>query len=201
MGQAATPPPKDGGTAHLSVIDAEGNAVALTTTVNTWFGAKLLAGDTGIVLNNQMDDFSLAPGVANAFGLQGTAQNAIAPGKRPLSSMSPTLVLDERGVKLAVGGAGGPTIISGTLQALLNVLDGGLDAQAASAAPRIHHQWQPDVLVVESEIAPDVIEALARRGHKPVPRGPVGLVNLIVRTQDGLEAAAEFRSGGAPAGY
>ncbi|HEY0708602.1 MAG TPA: gamma-glutamyltransferase [Polyangia bacterium] len=205
MGPAATPPPKDGGTAHLSVIDAEGNAVALTTTVNTWFGAYLAAGKTGIVLNNQMDDFSFAPGVANAFGLQGTAQNAIAPGKRPLSSMSPTLVIDDGGVRIAVGGAGGPTIISGTLQVLLNVLDGKMDAQAASAAPRVHHQWQPETLVAEPEIPLDVVEGLTRRGHKTGQIGNVGvvvgLVNVIVRTQNGLEAAAEFRSGGAPAGY
>ncbi|HEY0712233.1 MAG TPA: gamma-glutamyltransferase, partial [Polyangia bacterium] len=201
MGPAATAPPKDGGTAHLSVIDAEGNAVALTTTVNTWFGAHLAAGKTGIVLNNEMDDFSLAPGVANAFGLQGTAQNAIAPGKRPLSSMSPTLVVDDNGVRIAVGGAGGPTIISSTLQVLLNVLDGKLDAQAASAAPRVHHQWQPDVLATEPEIPIDVLEGLTRRGHKTMPRESLGMVNVIVRTPQGLEAAAEFRSGGAPAGY
>ena len=91
-----------------------------------------------------MDDFSIAPGTPNAFGLVGNAQNAVAPGKRPLSSMSPTVVLEGDAVKMVVGGAGGPTIISGTLQVLLNVLDGKLDAQAASAAPRIHHQWQPD---------------------------------------------------------
>jgi gamma-glutamyltranspeptidase/glutathione hydrolase len=205
MGPATPSPPKDGGTAHLSVIDAEGNAVALTSTVNTWFGAYLAAGKTGIVLNNQMDDFSFAPGVANAFGLQGTAQNAIAPGKRPLSSMSPTLVIDDGGVRVALGGAGGPTIISGTLQVLLNVLDGKMDAQAASAAPRVHHQWQPDTLVGEPEIPLDVLEGLTRRGHKLGQIGTVGLVvsmvNVIIRTQDGLEAAAEFRSGGAPAGY
>jgi gamma-glutamyltranspeptidase / glutathione hydrolase len=206
LGASAGPPPKPGGTAHLSVIDAEGNAVALTTTVNLWFGARLLAGRTGIVLNNEMDDFSISPETPNAFGLVGSAQNAIAPGKRPLSSMSPTIVLKDGAVKLVVGGAGGPTIISGTLQVLLNVLDQGLDAQAASAAPRIHHQWKPEVLVAESDIPRDVVQGLERRGHKVSPppaaaRDGLGFVNVIVRTEQGLEAAAEFRSGGAPAGY
>jgi gamma-glutamyltranspeptidase/glutathione hydrolase len=190
-----------GGTAHLSVIDAEGNAVALTTTVNTWFGARLIAGRTGIVLNNQMDDFSIAPDTPNSFGLVGGAQNAVAPGKRPLSSMSPTIVLRDDAVKLVVGGAGGPTIISGVLQVMLNVLDQKLDAQAASAAPRMHHQWRPESLVLEPDIAPDVASALERRGHKIERRDGLGFVNVLVRNDRELEAAAELRSGGAPAGY
>ena len=148
-----------------------------------------------------MDDFSIAPDAPNAFGLVGTAQNAVAPGKRPLSSMSPTIVLDGEAVKMVVGGAGGPTIISGTLQVILNVLDFKLDAQAASAAPRIHHQWQPETLKYEADIAQDVVDGLTRRGHKTAVQDPITLVNVIVRTADGLEAASEFRSGGAPAGY
>jgi gamma-glutamyltranspeptidase / glutathione hydrolase len=201
MGATSAPPPKPGGTAHLSVIDSEGNAVALTTTVNTWFGAHLLAGRTGIVLNNQMDDFSLAPDTPNAFGLVGSAQNAVAPGKRPLSSMSPTVVLKDGAVKMVVGGAGGPTIITGVLQVLLNVLDHGLDAQAASAAPRMHHQWNPDLLALERDIPLDVVEALKRRGHKTEARDGLAFVNVIVRNGAELEAAAELRSGGGPAGY
>jgi gamma-glutamyltranspeptidase/glutathione hydrolase len=193
----------DGGTAHLSVVDEEGNAVALTTTVNTWFGAMVLAGRSGIVLNNQMDDFSLAPGAPNAFGLVGGTQNAVAPGKRPLSSMSPTVVLEGDQVRVVIGGAGGPTIISGVLQVMLNVLDGKLDAQAASAAPRVHHQWQPPVLRYEADLAADVVAGLERRGHKVQARDPAtpSLVNVVVRGDKGLEAAAELRSGGAPAGY
>ena len=145
---------KDGGTTHLSIIDADGNAVALTTTVNLGFGAHLVAGKTGIVLNDQMDDFSLTPGVPNAFGLIGNEQNAVAPGKRPLSSMTPTIAVDGDGqVKVVVGAAGGPTIISATTEVLLNVVDWKLDAQAAVAAPRIHDQWFPDLLMVEAEIA------------------------------------------------
>lgn len=191
----------DGGTAHLSVIDGEGNAVALTTTVNLWFGARIVTDRFGIVLNNEMDDFSIKPGVENAFRLLGTEKNAVAPRKRPLSSMSPTLVFDEGGVRMAVGGAGGPTIISGTLQVLLNVLDFGMNAQAASSAPRVHHQWMPEILMHEPQLPIDVLRNLQRRGHKTQPREHLTKVNVVVRGIDGLEAAAEFRGDGAPAGY
>src|SRR3569623_1363396 len=135
---------RDAGTTHLSVVDAEGNAVALTTTVNLGFGAHLVAGDTGIVLNDQMDAFARQPGVPNGFGLIGSAQNAAAPRKRPLSSMTPLIALDDKGVKLVAGAAGGPTIITATLQAFLNVVDFAMDAPAAIAAPRIHDQWFPE---------------------------------------------------------
>lgn len=201
-GSASANPPRDGGTAHLSVMDADGNTVALTTTVNLWFGAKLIAGKTGIVLNNQIDDFSLAPDVPNAFGLLGRDKNFVAPGKRPLSSMAPTIVLDggDR-AKIAVGGAGGPRIITGTLQVLLNVLDGKMDAQEASVSPRIHHQWSPDVLGFEPEFADDVVKALEKKGHKTRRADHVATVNILVRTDKGIEAAAEYRAGGAPAGY
>jgi gamma-glutamyltranspeptidase/glutathione hydrolase len=194
-------PPRDGGTTNLSIIDADGNAVALSTTVNLGYGAHVIAGSTGIVLNDQMDDFTLAPDVPNAFGLVGKDKNFVAPGKRPLSSMAPTLVVDGDRILLAAGGAGGPTIISGTLELLLNVVDGGLDAQTASASPRIHHQWSPDQLVLEPEIPPDVVQALERRGHKVRTREHICTANLVVRTDKGVEAAAEYRSGGAPAGY
>ncbi len=192
---------KDGGTTHLCVIDADGNAVALTTTINLGFGAHLMAGKTGILLNDQMDDFSLEPGVPNAFGLVGSTQNAVAAHKRPLSSMTPTIVLDGDRVKMAVGAAGGPTIITATTQVLLNVLDFQLDAQAAVAAPRVHHQWMPEALMVEPDIARDVREGLERRGQKLRELPRVGVANVIVRTDHGLEAGAEPRSAGAPAGY
>jgi gamma-glutamyltranspeptidase/glutathione hydrolase len=192
---------RDGGTTNLCVIDAEGNAVALTTTVNLGFGAKVVAGKTGILLNDQMDDFSLEPGVPNAFGLVGSTQNAVAPRKRPLSSMTPTIVLDGDRVKMTAGAAGGPTIITATTQVLLNVLDFGLDAQAAVSAPRVHDQWMPEVLSVEPDIVIDVRQGLEKRGQKlrEIPR--IGVANAIVRTERGLEAAAEPRSAGAPAGY
>jgi len=169
--------------------------------VNLGSGAELVAGKTGILLNDQMDDFSLQPGVPNAFGLVGSTQNAVAPRKRPLSSMTPTIVLDGDRVKLAVGAAGGPTIITATTQVLLNVLDFQLDAQAAVSAPRVHHQWLPEVLMLEPEVVRDVRENLEKRGHKLRELPRIGVANVIVRTDRGLEAGAEPRSAGAPAGY
>ena len=192
---------KDGGTTHLCVIDADGNAVSLTTTVNLGFGAKVVAGKTGILLNNQMDDFSLEPGVPNAFGLVGSAQNAVAPRKRPLSSMTPTIVLDGDRVQMTVGAAGGPTIITATTQVLLNVLDFKMDVQAAVSAARVHDQWLPEALMIEPDIAKDVRDGLERRGQKLRELPRIGVANAIVRTALGLEAAAEPRSAGAPAGY
>jgi len=199
------PPPaqhKDGGTTHLSVIDADGNAVALTSTVNLGFGAHLVAGKTGVLLNDQIDDFSLTPGVPNAFGLIGNEQNAVAPKKRPLSSMTPTIAIDGDGrVRVVVGAAGGPTIISATAQVLLNVVDWKMDAQAAVAAPRIHDQWFPAVLAAEPEMARDVLDNLARRGHKVEEAPHIGTANVLVRTDRGIEAGAEPRSPSQPAGY
>jgi gamma-glutamyltranspeptidase/glutathione hydrolase len=199
------PPPeprKDAGTTHLSVIDRDGNAVALTSTVNLGFGAHLVAGKTGIVLNDEMDDFSLQPGVPNAFGLIGNEQNAIAPRKRPLSSMTPTIAIDAAGqVRVVVGAAGGPTIITATAQVFLNVVDWNLNAQAAIEAPRIHDQWFPEVLSVEPTIGADVIAGLGKCGHKVKTVPHIGTVNLLVRTDAGIEAAAEPRSPSQPAGY
>jgi gamma-glutamyltranspeptidase/glutathione hydrolase len=193
---------KDGGTTHLSVIDADGNAVALTTTVNLTFGAHLVAGKTGVVLNDQMDDFSLTPGVPNAFGLIGNEQNAVAPGKRPLSSMTPTIAVDHDGqVKVVVGAAGGPTIISSTIQVLSNVVDWKLDAQAAVAAPRVHDQWFPDLLMFEGDIPRDVQVGLEKRGHKLKEMPHIGTANVLVRTDKGIEAGAEPRSPSQPQGY
>jgi gamma-glutamyltranspeptidase/glutathione hydrolase len=195
-------PPRDAGTSHLSVIDAAGNAVALTTTVNLHFGAHLVAGKTGIVLNDEMDDFSLQPGVPNAFGLIGNEQNAVAPRKRPLSSMTPTIALDPAGgVRVVVGAAGGPTIITSTAQVLLNVVDWSLSAQDAIAAPRIHHQWFPELLGVEPEISAAAVAGLGKIGHKVKTFPHIGTVNLLVRTGAGIEAAAEPRSPSRPAGY
>ncbi|HEX7597183.1 MAG TPA: gamma-glutamyltransferase, partial [Polyangia bacterium] len=197
----AAAPARDAGTAHISVVDAEGNAVALTTTINLEFGAHLVAGRTGILLNNEMDDFSLAPGQPDAFGLVGGGQNGLAPGKRPLSCMSPTIVVGDDGVELVLGAAGGPTIISSTLQVLLDTLLFGLDAQAAENAPRLHHQWSPDVLRYEPGFPQAVVESLRAKGHQMVSRDKIGKLNLVIRRRAGLFAAPEPRSGGAPAGY
>src|SRR5204862_5785313 len=130
-------------TTHLSAADADGNWVALTQTVNTAFGSKVIVPGTGVVLNDQMDDFAVAPGVPNAFKLVGAEANAVAPGKRPLSSMSPTIALKDGKPILALGAAGGPTIISQTVLNLVGVLDLGLRLDEALAQPRIHQQWRP----------------------------------------------------------
>lgn len=143
-------PGEDHGTLHISVIDGEGLAVALTTTINTSFGSQVIAPKSGIVLNNEMDDFAARPGEPNAFGLVQGEANAIAPGKRPLSSMTPTVVLDGTGRPvLAVGASGGPFIITATYQVIENVLANGMNAADAVSAPRWHHQWQPPVVSLE----------------------------------------------------
>jgi gamma-glutamyltranspeptidase/glutathione hydrolase len=193
-------PPRGAGTTHFSVVDAAGNAVAVTQTINLILGSGLTVPGTGIVLNDQMDDFSIAPGTPNAFGLvDTTGANAIAPGKRPLSSMSPTIVL--RGAKpfLVTGSPGGPRIITTTLLTILNVVDFGMDAADAVAAPRIHHQWLPDVLEVEPGTTVDVIEGLRRRGHdvRVADREWASAQLIVVDPQSGLfTGASDPRSDG-----
>ncbi len=154
-------------TTHLTTADRDGWVVAITQTINTSFGSKVIVPGTGIVMNNEMDDFSVAPGVANAFGLVGAAANAIAPGKRPLSSMSPTLVLDSAGQPfLTCGAAGGPRIITATMQNVSRVIDLGQTISEAMPAPRVHHQWRPAEAVVEQRLANETIEGLTARGHR-----------------------------------
>jgi gamma-glutamyltranspeptidase/glutathione hydrolase len=194
-----TEPPGDGGTAHVSVVDVAGNAVALTTTINLEFGARIVA--SGIVLNDQMDDFTWGSEHPDVFSLAGSDANRPAPGKRPVSSMSPTIVLGERGVEMVAGAAGGPRIVSATLQILLDVLAFGLNAQQAMTAPRIHHQWEPDILYHEPGLALDAVRALENKGQRPKLRPDVGKANMIVRSRSGLDVAADPRSGGVPAGY
>jgi gamma-glutamyltranspeptidase/glutathione hydrolase len=194
-------PARDAGTAHLSVIDAEGNAVALTTTINLSFGAHLIAGDTGVLLNNEMDDFVLNEGQPDAFGLVGGRANLVAPGKRPLSSMTPTLVVGKSGIEVVVGAAGGPTIVSSTLQVLLDVLLFGMNVAQAEQLPRLHHQWNPDVLQSEPAFPQEILKSLRSRGHTMETRAPIGKVNMVIRDGSGLMSAPEPRSGGTPAGY
>jgi gamma-glutamyltranspeptidase/glutathione hydrolase len=159
-------PPRGAGTTHFSVTDAAGNAVAVTQTINLLYGSGITVPGTGIILNDEMDDFATAPGQPNAFGLVATsAANEVAPGKRPLSSMTPTIVLRDGQPYLVTGSPGGPRIITTTLLTILNVVDYGMDASEAVAAPRLHHQWRPDVLEVEPPTPADVIEGLRRRGH------------------------------------
>ena len=198
---AAAPPPTDGGTAHLSVIDRHGNAVACTTTINTAFGSMVVAGETGIILNNQMDDFSAQPGAPNVYGLVGAEANAIAPGKRPLSSMSPTILTRDDAAVVAAGGSGGPLIITATLQSILDVIVFGMDAATAVATPRLHHQWLPAMLAVEPEIPEATRAALQKRGHQLREIGAMGAVQLVRRTADGVEGASDPRKGGQAAAW
>lgn len=167
MAPPAPPEPGSSNTSHVSVIDAEGNAVAMTTTVNGRFGACVLVPGTGILLNDQMDDFDAAPGVPNQFGLVGAGVNAVEPGKVPLSSMSPTIVLDrEGGVLLALGSPGGSTIPSTVAQVIVNVLDHRMRLDDALAAPKVHHQWLPDRILAEPwALDADTAATLRARGH------------------------------------
>lgn len=194
-------PAGDAGTSHLCVIDADGNAVSLTTTINLEFGSGVVGARSGVILNNEIDDFSLRSGVPNAFGLVQSDANLVGGGKRPLSSMSPTLVFDGDRVIACAGGSGGPRIISNVVQVLLNVFVYGMDAAEAVAAPRIHHQWKPDVLRVEAEVPRDVVTLLRLRGHR-VDAGwrNSSAVQLIVVRPDGTrEAASDPRKLGWPA--
>ena len=169
-----------GGTTHVSVIDKDGNVVSLTQTINLAFGSKAVVPGTGIVLNNEMDDFSAQPGVPNAFGLIGGEANAIAPGKRSLSSMTPTVVLKGGEPLLIIGSPGGPKIITTVLQVILNVVDHGLNIQEAINAPRIHHQWLPDTLRIEQGISYDVKELLIEMGHEVKQGGHLGAAQGIL---------------------
>ncbi len=189
-------------TTHFSVMDRWGNAVANTTTINFGYGSGIVAAGTGILLNNEMDDFSAKPGVPNAYGLIGGAANAIEAGKRPLSSMTPTIVLKDGRPFLATGSPGGSRIITTTLQILLNVIDHGMNIAAATHAPRVHHQWLPDELRVERGLSPDTLAALAAKGHTIVEKNAMGSTQSILRTDDGFFGAADPRRPGALAiGY
>lgn len=190
-------------TSHLTVVDEQRNAVSLTFTVNYGFGSGVVTPGTGILLNDEMDDFAAAPGVPNAYGLVGGDANAIAPRKTPLSSMTPTIVTENNRLRMAVGAPGGSTIITTVLQVILNVLEYNMDAGAAVSASRIHHQWLPDQVRVEPwGLDAATIEELRRRGHKIDEQSPWGNANAIVVTPDGkLEGAADPRGEGAPSGF
>lgn len=171
---AAAHEPLDRHTTHFATADRQGNWVAVTSTLNTSFGSKVVVPGTGILLNNQMDDFVIQPGVPNAFGLMGSEANMVAPGKRPLSSMSPTLVLKENQPVLSLGAAGGPTIISQVVQILMHHLGAGLPIDEAVGQTRVHHQWQPETLFVEPALPADIRDDLTRRGHTLKELGSFG---------------------------
>src|SRR6266487_2484915 len=190
-------------TTHFSTADADGNWVACTATLNTSFGCKVVIPGTGVVLNNQMDDFSAQPGATNYFGLVGAEANAIAPGKRPLSSMCPTIVLKDGKPILSVGAAGGPTIISQTVLAIINTIDFGMDPAAALAQPRFHHQWKPDELIVEKGIGEDALSQLEKRGHKLKRTDSLGAAQAVgvSSTGHGFLGAHDPRGEGKAAGW
>ncbi len=197
---AATPGPREGSnTTHFSVIDRFGNAVSNTYTLNFSYGVGLVADGTGVLLNNELDDFTAAPGASNAYGLVGFEANLPGPGKRPLSSMAPTIVLKDGKPVLVTGSPGGSRIISAVLQVIVNVVDYGMDAAQAVALPRLHHQWLPDEVRVEHGFPDDVLAGLRARGH--VVNEPLGQTsaNSIAVTSEGLLGAPDPRTRGATA--
>jgi gamma-glutamyltranspeptidase/glutathione hydrolase len=184
-------------TTHFSIVDSDGNAVANTYTLNLPYGSGLVADGTGVLLNDELDDFAAKPGAVNFYGLLGGDANAPGSMKRPLSSMSPTLVLRDGKLLMATGSPGGSTIISTVLQIILNVVDHGLNVAEAENAPRAHDQLWPDELRIERGMSPDTIRLLETMGHKVVLRDAMGSANTIVRTSDGaLEGASDLRQRG-----
>ena len=198
----AAAPAESQHTTHFSIVDPEGNAVAATLTINLGFGSGMIAPGTGVILNDEMDDFAAEPGTPNAFGLVQGERNAVGAGRRPLSSMTPTVVVRDGAVYMVTGSPGGSRIITSTLQTILHVVDFGMDARQAAAAPRVHHQWSPAHGWYEHYgMAPEVRRDLARRGHDLRPRGAMGNVQVIVRDGDGWTGASDPRGVGLAAGF
>jgi gamma-glutamyltranspeptidase / glutathione hydrolase len=194
--------PKETETTHFTIMDHQGQAVALTTTLNGNYGSGVVSEKFGIALNNEMDDFTTKPGEANQFGLIQGEGNKVEPGKRPLSSMSPTLIEKDGKIVMALGAPGGPRIISSVLQVLYRALVNGLDADAAVQAPRVHHQFSPNTLYVDSKrLSPDVIEGLKQKGHT-VEEGWTAKVFTVKKNASGwLEGAYDSRGEGAAGGF
>ena len=184
-------------TTHFSIVDSDGDAVANTYTLNLPYGSGLVADGTGVLLNNELDDFAAKPGAANVYGLLGGDANAPGPMKRPLSSMSPTLVFKDGKLVMATGSPGGSRIITVVLQVIVNVIDHGLNVAEAQNAPRAHDQLWPDELRVERGVSPDTIRLLEAMGHKVVLSPSMGSANTILRAPDGeLEGASDLRQRG-----
>lgn len=183
-------------TTHFSIVDIEGNTVSLTTTINGAYGAKTVVKGAGFLLNNEMDDFSAKPGVPNMFGLIGAEANKIEPGKRMLSSMTPTIVLKNGKTIIAVGSPGGSTIITSVFQVIVNIIDHGMSASQAVSAPRFHHQWKPDkIRFEENGFDQNVVDSLAEMGHMVEQKGKIGKVECIYYNKDGMiEGAADIRA-------
>jgi gamma-glutamyltranspeptidase/glutathione hydrolase len=190
-------------TTHYSVVDGLGNAVAVTTTLNGTFGTGIVVEGAGFLLNNQMDDFSSKPGYPNMYGLVGGEANAISPGKRMLSSMTPTIIEKDGKLFLVAGSPGGSTIPTSVFQVVINVIDFGSGIRDAVDAPRFHHQWLPDNITYEQKCLDSItLERLVKMGHEFKPRYAIGRVNAIMKTDDGiLKAGADPRGNNAAAGY
>lgn len=189
-------------TTHYSVVDKEGNAVAVTYTLNLNFGSGIVAGETGILMNNEMDDFSSKPGVPNAFGLIGGSANAIEAGKRPLSSMTPTMVLKDGKPWLVTGSPGGARIITTVLQQIVNAVDFGMNPAAATNTPRFHHQWLPDELRLEVGFSPDTIQLLENAGYEVSVKPSMGRTQTIQIIDDTMYGYSDPRNpDGSVAGY
>jgi gamma-glutamyltranspeptidase/glutathione hydrolase len=202
FGSIFAPAREGDNTTHFSVVDRFGNAVANTTTLNLSYGVGLVAEGTGVLLNNELDDFAAKPGAPNAFGLIGGEANAPGPRKRPLSSMTPTIVLKEGKPFIVTGSPGGSRIITTVLQVLANVIDRKLPIAEAISEPRVHHQWWPDEVAVEQGFSPDLMRALKARGHNVVDGLPRTSANSILVTPQGFVGAADNRTRGALAvGY
>ncbi len=178
------------------MVDRFGNAVSNTYTLNFSYGLGLVAEGTGILLNNEMDDFAAKAGAVNAFGLVQGAANLPGPGKRPLSSMTPTILFRDGKVAMVTGSPGGSRIITITLQTILNVVDHGMNIAEAVSAPRVHHQWMPDAIDVEQGISVDTQRLLAARGHTLTPRPAFGNVNAILAVPGGWAGASDSRQRG-----
>ena len=188
-------------TTHLSVIDAAGNAVSVTTTLNGHFGSRTVVAGAGFILNNEMDDFSVKPGVPNMYGAVGNEKNAIAPGKRMLSSMTPTIVLKNKKPYLVVGTPGGTTIPTSVFQSIINVIDFGMSAEDAVNKPKFHHQWLPDVVMVENDFNKTTAAAMEAMGYKLVKRGDIGRTELIQIKNGKIIAVGDKRGDDTAEGY
>jgi gamma-glutamyltranspeptidase/glutathione hydrolase len=193
--------PNDGGTSHFSIIDAAGNAVACTETINNSFGSLIVEPTFGIILNNEMDDFTAHPDIPNGSGLRQSAANAIAPGKRPLSSMTPTIAVRDGRAVFAVGASGGPRIITATTQVLLNLIRYEMSPEQAVSAPRLHHQWFPDRLELEPGFDRDVARGLYGLDHVVGQTNEGAAVQAVSRRPDGLRGGSDPRKHGRPAGH